>query len=307
MDIYSIEKYFQKALSFIQSEIKANRDMYDNTKKRWVRISDTTIEITKAIAQYVRLEQLNDSNPDFNAKDDFVTQDQVQTMIREMLKIPEALVSNYDTVGQAPERFIEDYIRMTNAEVVAIVKNYNRILEKLAKTDCGSSVVNECASMLWRWYEARFIKKYKHVPTFNYDICRIKRVIYNLVVVFGYYHEKGELSRYLETFNSWIHDLGTSPSSHTWIAPHEVYQVEQKMNQVYANLSSVVIWDILLDNGLMELCKMEPNNSVYPRDNELYEMNERVNIDVLDPYVNYKDDASILITLKLSEGGNVND
>jgi elongation factor Tu len=88
------------------------------------------------------------------------------------------------------------------------------------------------------------------------------------------------------------------------VKPHtkftsEVYVLSKQMNKEYANLTAVVLWDILLENGLDELCSIEPRD-VYPRATEIWERVDKANADVLDLYINYKDDPSILELLNLT-------
>jgi len=272
-----------------------------------ISIGDSCVKIVRILTERFLLERLSADDLDFNEEVDYVIHDQARYLIREIQKLQTTIdpttIDSEINLNQSVDEFVEDYRDIPRTDVNIIFKNYNKILKDLANTDCSNSIVNKCATLLWRWYEARIIRKYNHVPTFRYDMFRIRRIIHSLVIVFGYYHEKDELDVFLEGFDKWTKELNISPKSNTWIAPFQVFQVERNIDKLYANsyanLTSVVIWDILLDNGLQELCDMQPHNDIYPRDDEIYDLTYNSNASILDPYVNYKEDPTILDTLQL--------
>ena len=294
-------KYAIKMGEALDAEISSGKTRYSSTNNRYAEVAQHMVSNIKKLSQILQTDYLAS---EFDTFDDsgYVTNDQFQTFVRSLNQIhistdPALSLTTYES--QSPEAFVEDYQDIPKSDFINILKNYNRILEATAKTVLPSSIANECASLIWRWYEARIIKKYKQAPTFNYCVHRIKRIIYNLVIVFGYYHEQGNLDKFLSEFNTWVDQLSISPRSNTWIAPYEVFQVEKNMDKVYANVTSVVLWDILLDNGFNELCSIEPYNNVYPDDDRIMEMVNDLDIDVLDPYVNYKIDSRILDQYRL--------
>jgi len=174
--------------------------------------------------------------------------------------------------------------------------------EKLAKTDCGVPVANRCANVLWRWFEGRINKKYAHTKPFNYNIVRIKDVIYDLVIFFGYKFEQGGYDEFARQFGEWLKDLGIDIKSNTWIAPYEVFQMERRgrnLDPKYANITAVVIWDVLLDNGLDTLCRINAPENVLIDENEIYNRINTANAKVLDLYEHYKNDPTIIEKLGL--------
>lgn len=306
MDWYSARKSLKKVADYIDEQRRLSTKRYASTRELMSEMGEDGIRIIQGLQEMLNIDLLGDSNDEFEAN---VINDRIAALELRQRKHDELLGLKHtsdDSTSQRPEQSTHDFVKIPKENLEGIVRNYNRILERLAKVDCQVDVANQCASVIWRWYEARFIKKYTHVPKFKYDIFRIKEVMYALVVMFGYYHSQGKLDVFLDTFNTWVKDLSVNPQSNKWIAPWEVYQLERKMDPAFTNLDAVVIWDILLENGLQDLCDAVPNNEVYPRDNQIWEIMSKHNIKVLDPYANYKEDPSILLRLRLlQEGGSV--
>lgn len=303
MGLNVIEKYMAKAVSYVEAAQLSGTKFKQKTKERFIVLAQLGIKFVNIIVDMIILAEL-DEEIDFNGEHGLTIYDQKQSISRELTKLQDRLNPISEaSEGQSINKFVEDYRDIPRGDVAAIFSTYNRMLKNLADNDCGNNIANECANLIWKWYEARIITKYSHVPKFNYDMFRIRRIIHSIVIVFGYYHEKGKLDVFLNMFDTWFSELSISPRSHTWIAPFEVYDLERNLDvnfaNSFANLTSVVLWDILLDNGLQALCDTKPHNEVYPRDDEIIDLISNTNDSILDPYVNYKENPEILKKLRL--------
>ena len=81
--------------------------------------------------------------------------------------------------------------------------------------------------------------------------------------------------------------------------PYDIYDVSNNPKDI-VNLTSVVLWDILLDYGYIALCNRVPER-LYLREDIVYEFSGEINPGILDMYSNYKSYPEILQICKLCE------
>jgi len=315
MDQYTAANAMEKLLDYMRQREASGGRLYKPGIARLEGMTQNAAELYRLSVRMLLEESMNSQDEEFESQISMDIRDQIQSVIYEAKQLLDLVdTSNSDSSvqlapvmiatpeNQMPDQFGEGYIKLSRNDLKQICHNYATSLSNLAKVDCSSLVANKCAGLIWSWYNARIIKKYSNAPPFHYCITRIKGTIYAIVTLFGVYHEKGELDKFISNFESWIDKLGTSPDSNKWIGPYDVYKVERMgkvLESEYATLTATVLWDILIDNGLKELCGFDEHRQVYLRDNEICERVESANVEVLDTYINYKDDPSILTVLGL--------
>ena len=74
----------------------------------------------------------------------------------------------------------------------------------------------------------------------------------------------------------------------------------KKKDSKLCTLQAAVIWDILYDNGLKLICDRSPYK-LYPANDTIYMWIADVDPDMLDDYVNYKYDNTVLTKLGLTK------
>ena len=314
MDFNGVKNHVQKALEYVQSRVDSGSKVYGKSRQCLEDIIELCRQLIGAVSGLVQVE-VQEAEPQKPSQDaDLQTQIDFLSEGLKCLSVEVKYLKNFVcqpevTEPKPKQQPVSKTEKVTTAkftpdESKQIVGTYASTLKRLANTDCNVPVANECASILWRWHEARILKNNEYAKRFIFNPSRIKELIYSLVIAFGYHVENGTTENFFGDFDEWVNGLRTNPNSNSWPAPREVttmvknYKENKTIDRAYANLTAVVIWDVLLDNGLDSLCRTEPRD-VYLRENEIHERVERADIDVLDPYVNYTVDPTILDRLKL--------
>ena len=315
MELKNAESSIRKILDCVQLTADSDTKLYDKSKLRLKNIAETSSQIISVVAGLIQIgEQRSEANEiAITRKDDL--QKQIDVLTKRIEKLEKT--ANVEKVAEPKVKEQEEKILAVNnnekratakrfapEELKAIVSRYGSTLQRLARTESNVPVVNKCADMLWRWFDGRINKKYANAPKFTYDVRRLKELIYAFVLFFGYNFENGKQAEMYQNFDEWLRMLSIAPDSNKWIAPYDVfcidkaYRANKRLDRKYANLTAVVLYDVLFENGLNELCGTELNEACLS-DSEIWKRVEKANIDVLDPYVNYKSDPKILQVLNL--------
>lgn len=312
MDKYTAKNAVTNLYRYFEELSAVKPVLYQKSKQDYIEMYDMLSQMIKMVGDIVELDQLTTDTDEFESGMIGFKRDIISDVIRQLVGVNGNTIdldtlsgkSNSENSPQNPDLLSQPLEEFTSAELKTIVRTYSRCLEDLSKMNCKYETVNQCASIMWKWYQARILKKYSNAPPFNYCIHRIKGILYSIILVFGKYHEQGKVDVFLGHFDEWIRNLSVSSKSNTWIAPFEIYEVERmfvegKLDKKYATLSSVVIWDILIDNGLRELCETSEHTNVYPQEYEIWDRVEKINVDALDAYVKYSSDPTIIESLNL--------
>lgn len=309
MDKYTAKNAVTNLYKYFEDLTAIQPVLYQKSKQDYMEMYEMLSQIIKMVGNIVEMDQLRTDTDEFESGVAEFKRDIVSDVIRQLANVGGNTIdmpANYNSEysPQNPEILSTPLEDLTPADCKQIVKRYSNLLQAISNADCEYQKVNQCADIIWKWYQARILKKYPNAPQFNYCIHRLKGIIYSIVLVFGKHQEQGKVDTFLNHFEEWIRNLSISPKSNTWIAPYEVYEVERacaegRLDKEYGTLSAVVIWDILLDNGLRELCETAEHNDVYPQEYQIWDRVEKVNVDALDAYVKYTSDRTIIESLNL--------
>lgn len=316
MDMPGAEKAADKLLKFVQSVAMSDSKLYGKSKQRLQSIADVCSQVVTAVSSILQTEILQSEQQEFESKPNVDIYEQVATLSAEIDKLKEFIQfsesapnsSDNESTSQVEEVVDDEPVEKSNNtesgklssdEMKEIVSKYGAALRDAATTDSGSEVCNRLADVLWRWFQNRIFTQYSNAPPFHYGVHRLKRIIYSFVILYGWYIENRTEDMFFRYFEDWLTSLRISSDSNKWIAPYEVYQIERNMNAKYANLTSVVLWDILMDNTSLSCLKSTSSQGYYLHDAGVWDMTFDADSSVLDSYVNYKQDKSILESLNL--------
>lgn len=306
MDLNGAEKAVNKLLTYIQSLADSDARLYDKSKQKLKDISSNCIQVIGLVTQILQSEILEEEDQEFESTPDKELQDQVIQLSDEIDKIRTFV--QLDPIGKSYHGVDSKYIntpytlkdKLSSSDKKKIVVNYKECLYNMYNSSyINIPKVKSLCDILWKWFDKRILTQYSNAPPFHYGIHRLKSIIYAIVIRYGYSIESNDVDRFIYDFDMWLDRLGASKDSNRWIAPYDIYQIERKLDKQYVNLTSVILWDILLDNGLNNLCEMKNNSDLYPSKNEVWNMTQNVNPDILDSYSNYKEDPSILKNLNI--------
>lgn len=289
MDIYSAEVQVKKLLNYVMSLSDSKTRMYQKSKDRLKELAGTCNQVISVISEILQDEVLVDeqdefggSTSDFNAVLNSM-EDQISEL-RQFLRAPR--VSSTSTTS-------------TNSKRQALV-TYKHCLSSTAESDIAVVEAEGCAKMLWNWFNARFLSG---PSSFKYNMKRFPGWIRDIVILYGYHFETHTLETFREEFYNWI---STIPSGNNYAVPYEVYKFDKFPDPEFMTLSAVVIWDILLDYGLRDLC-CDASSELYPSEDCVYALVGSMKSSVMDPYQNYLYDPSILSKCNLTLRGVISD
>ena len=138
-----------------------------------------------------------------------------------------------------------------------IVSEFAATLESLANKDHGNYHVNDCFAMIWKWYQLRILKAKSYTKFdrhFCYKVSDMRTWIYAIVIYYGWCIENDQVSTFNAKFDSFFDKLGKDEKITCYSPlPYEVYQIARGNAPEYANLTSIYLWENMIDSGLRVL------------------------------------------------------
>lgn len=294
MDIYGAEVQVNKLLNYVKGLSDSKPRMYQKSKDRLKELANTCNEVVAVIAEILQDEALLNDGPDeFGGSDSTDVDDVLNRMqdqiteLRHFLNVPVTSVPYVDTTDTD----------LSSARKKALY-DYKHCLSMLAHSDMIVQESEDCSHMIWKWFDCRFLE---NRDSFKYNMKKLPDWIRDIVILYGYHFESGSLVNFKFRFDSWIASISTNVN---YAVPYEVFQLDKSLDASKMTLTSVVIWDILLDYGLRELCH-DSSSGLYLSEDCVYSLVGSLNSDIMDPYRHYTYDKSILercnLTLKVGD------
>lgn len=138
-----------------------------------------------------------------------------------------------------------------------IVSEFASTLESLANKNHGNYHVNECFAMIWKWYQLRILKAKSYTKFdrhFCYKVSDMRTWIYAIVIYYGWCIENDQVSTFNAKFDSFFDKLGKDEKITCYSPlPYEAYQIARGNAPEYANLTSIYLWENMIDSGLRVL------------------------------------------------------
>ena len=78
-----------------------------------------------------------------------------------------------------------------------------------------------------------------------------------------------------------------------------VYKMDKDSDPSKMTLTAAVLWDVLLDSGLRELCR-DPESGLYPTEDCVFTYIGEYNSSVMNPYQHYSYDHSLFTKCNLT-------
>ena len=287
MDIYSAEIQVNKLLNYVNGLSDAKPRMYQKSKDRLKELANTCKEVIVVISEILQDEALvTDNSDEFGGSDIRAFNSMLNCMedqiseLRLFLNSPRAESVNLSETDDSSK----------SAKKTAF-SDYKTCLNSLAHSNIQVAEADECSKLLWRWFSARFMD---HAAGFRYTMKKVPQWLRNIVVLYCYHLESGDLMSFVTMFYNWISAIDFSSN---YAVPYEVYQLDKFCDPNKMTLTAVVMWDILLDYGLRDLCK---TSDLYLTEDAVYTLVGALNSSIMDPYTNYTYDQSILSRCNLT-------
>ena len=263
MNIYTTEKYIKSILEYIKTLSNEDKTFYTKSKSRLSDISNKCLQITELIEGI-----LNTSPSIENAESE----------------------SNLST-NQVSDNLIS---KSDNHRISSTIR-HNILICYRDSIQCAIQnslypAVEVCAQLLYEWFNSRFIDNKD--TKFKYNIRRLPNWIEDIVIVYAKHLYNGDCSVFISEFKNWVKDS----SNTSYAVPYEVFAVDKTLTCEYVTLTALVLWDILIDAGLSQLCK---DLDVCIDVNNMYNRCYDVCPDMLDNYTNYRLSSNILLNTKI--------
>lgn len=296
MEIYDAEAHLKKLFTYVEELADSRPYMYKKSKDRLRAIADTCNQVVHLISTILQDETFTQEDAEFEQTSNSEILAFISSMESELTKLKQ-FSGAQDVAAALPEA--ESKNKLSSTQRKQAMKSYLEVL-KLLPNRCNIDKGKECAKLIQSWFETRFIDTISIHPGFRYNIRRVPRWILCIVVAYSKHVEEGDESNFLSEFYSWIADVKSPDSDNNFSVPYEIYQLDREITANDLTLTSVIIWDILMNSGLLRLTNLYPIELSLSED-AVYDLCKQLSPQTLDKYVNYISDKSILRKCNMTE------
>lgn len=290
MDIYSAEIQVNKLLNYVKNLSDTKPHMYQKSKDRLKELANTCKQVIIVISEVLQDEVLQDDQ-----EDEFASSNSSDFNL--MLDSMESQLSEMRQFLCLSQKSVTPKTSSVSAKKHAIFA-YKQCLSMLSQKKMIIHEAEDCSNLLWSWFQVRFLSGDKN---FKYNMKRFPNWVRDIVILYGYHFENDSIAEFTSNFYDWLSSIPAGTNNYA--VPYDVYCFDKSPDPKLMNLSAAVLWDILLDNGLRDLCAN--SSDMYPSEDCVYSLVGAFNSAVMDPYQNYLYDASILdvchFTLKVGD------
>lgn len=177
-----------------------------------------------------------------------------------------------------------------------ITSVYHTKLLQISKRVSEYECLNQLSKLIWDWYSVRIIKNRQYNCQFRYSVRRIKNIIYSIIIAYGYHLEQGDVNNFVLSFYDWLKLVGSdSTVTDKYASPYEVYDIEINHTCIYANVTAMVLSDLLWDFGFSEIRSATTSASfVYFSPHGVAMLTEELSPTVAEKYRDYRADPDVL-------------
>ena len=289
MKIYDAELHLKKLLAYVQDLAESKPNMYKKSKDRLKDISNTCNQVILLISDILQEELLNTAD-----EDEFA--DMKSADISSCIDFAENEIDRLKKFSSTDQSQHVD----NNTHTVKIPSEYKKhIMAKYGNTflavheKCKNTDAEELSDILCRWFRGRFLESLKMNPNFRYSIKKIPNWIYLIVVAYGKHVANYDKDVWSHNFQSWIDSITSEKSFDKSVVPKDVYELSKGLKQDDLTLASVVVWDMLINSGLSEMCGKDDYGLMLDSD-YIFNLCAKYNPSELDPYTDYREDPSVI-------------
>lgn len=288
MDIYSAEIQVNKLLNYVKGLSDAKPRMYRKSKDRLKELANTCNEVVFVISELLQDEALvnNDDSDEFGGSD--------TTDFNSVLNSMEGQIAELRQFLNGPKTLSESIISTDDKKKA--LYTYKTCLQNLSNADIPVVEAKACGKLLWDWFSTRYLEC---KDNFRYSMRKVPTWIQDIVIFYGLSVENHSSDKFSEDLMKWVREVAPGTN---FSVPYNIYQFDKKPDSKVVTLTAVVIWDILLDYGLRDLCSVE-DTELYPTEGCVFDLVGSLNSEIMNPYTNYNYDSSILKRCNLTVRG----
>jgi len=291
MDINSAEKSIKKLLAYAQDLAESKPRMYQKSRDRLKELADTCMEVVTVISSVIQDEALAEDIVEFNSE----PMPNIANAIQSMQAQLDQLRSFAGVSSESTSSSNSTSNTFTNSKKGALRK-YTDVLQSIATVDFKYDYVSRCAKFLWYWFDVRF-RQTVRTSGFRYNMKKFPVWVRDIVLMYGKAIRDNTYLDLDKNVRSWVDGLlAESDSPNLYSIPYDLYQFERDMCADDMTMEAAVLWDILLDNGLSELCT-HTSDDLFLSEGAVYDLCSELNPSVLDSYTDYASHPEVFTTL----------
>ena len=287
MDIYGAETTVKRLLEFVKSLAKRDTRMYKPSRDRLRELASTceqVVEVISTILQEGALESVDDV--EFNSSSDPEIVAALSRMQSQISQLQSFIVPGTPVVPA-----VKSDISCATRKIV--ISDYRTTLNDAANIKSCYPAVNEISAALWKWFRTRFIDRQNVATDFRYNIRRLPDWIRDIVILYGHAIETKTADSFLSMLNEWCDALMYAESRDRYAVPYCIYEFDKNPSGQLLTLTSVVLWDMLMDHRLNNISSESRNSDLYLDPYAIYNLCDSIAPEVLDNYRSYRSDESI--------------
>ena len=287
MDVYTAKSQLQKMISYIDSLISDNHRMYNKSKDRWNEIRSLSMQLAQSISGLLKSAAIEDTDNTFDDSDQ-----EMNSVIRSIQAELDDIKKFVNYKDTSPPSTPDVKVPYTAKR--AIISMYDEVLRSLSTGSTGFIEADDCARLLYMWFHTRFISC---TNDFRYNIRQLSSWIYAFCIGYAESVKFNQSEEFKSAIISWCDKLSDEPVKYA--VPYEVYQICSDDSSDHMTLTAVVIWDILMNSGLNRLESQSDEYKVFVTESEIYDICNKHAPNILDEYVDYRSDDSVLQKAKI--------
>lgn len=288
MDIYSAGTSIKKLLNYVEDLADSKPRMYEKSKDRLKEIATTCNKVVEVISEILEDEVLKEDSVEFGQSSELIV------LINDMQQQMNKLQKFTQGVSVDDEKHAE-YTAISSKTRKKALKSYTDCLSKLSEIETSYPFADRCAKLLWTWFNVRFLQTV-YGTNFRYSMRRFPEWIQGVVILYGKAIHDNEVGSFEDKFQDWLNAIITTDAKDKYAVPYEVYQFNKTHDPALITLDAVILWDILLDCGLRDLCTKDKDD-LYMNEYDVYDLADKLSPQVLDNYCNYEKHPELFKTL----------
>lgn len=298
-----IENHLKKATEMTQREFAKSKGYYRDAVMQLERIADMCVSLGEKIREQVKLNRSRESS---SATTQIVTPPTSESGLEKTNKLLSQIVFLLSQNCILPQNLCEQvqvdediaYLSDIKSNFVVpniakqIIHTYARILSGSATNKTSNTVIDTCFSLVWKWFNARFLQKHPDFSHIKYNVNNIPDMIYAIIIHAGYALTNGEFSEFVEEFSAWIDMIGKDQTiTSKYLLPYETASIYSGLQSEYANVAAMLIWRLMMRFGYsaFETIAIAEGKVAVLTEDGLYQKVSALNDGVLDTFAEVKD------------------
>lgn len=252
LEIRSSEVAANKVHRHLQNLLATKPRLYKKTLIRYKDLAYILIDCVDMILRFLTTDLLSNSgNDEFNELTDL---DANRDVIDMKSKLEES-INILDIYNKLTSSNVASSVSSTDQDKPKIdcalmAKLYGEVLFNATKINFGYKEINDCAELIYYWYNIRMSYMSTHHKAYN--ISQLPNWICYIVLMYGKYHANGQTEFFINYLKKWCDDANTD-FSNKYAIPKDITNLSKSSYVNDYTLDALIIYDILMERGYLPL------------------------------------------------------